>query len=70
MKKITVTTASQSQSAIPELGKEEKTVYFLKLGDDPKSITINVGEKTYKSIKQMLDEIPNSTTPAEKTKQK
>lgn len=56
MKKVTVSVGKSTQSAIKELGKAEKTLYFLVIGEGDSKITMNVGEKTYNSVQKLLNE--------------
>lgn len=51
-----VQTAKATQTAIPELEKEEKTLYYLIIGSKPNEIVLNIGEKSYAKIKA-LEEI-------------
>ena len=51
-----VTVAKSTQSAIPELNKPEKNLYYLVIGEGEKSISINVGEKTYEQVKALEKE--------------
>lgn len=51
--KAEITVAKSVQSAMPEIGREEKTQYFMVIASGDEKITINVGEKTYNSIKKM-----------------
>lgn len=53
-----VKTASSTQSAIPELGRPEKKMYFLIIGEGEKQVSINVGEKTYNAVNQIINEKP------------
>lgn len=49
-----------TQQAIPEMKREEKTLYFLLIGSEEGVVTINVGEKTYNSIKKIIENENNS----------
>lgn len=53
---ITIKVAKSEQSAIPEIKKEAKTLYYLIIGNgkEPETV-INVGEKTYNSVSQIID---------------
>lgn len=52
--KIEVKTAVSTQTAIPELGKTEKKMYYLVIGEDKETQTvINVGEKTYEKVSKL-----------------
>lgn len=59
---VNVVAAKAIQAAIPELGREEKTLYFLKLTKGEKTITMNVGEKTYNQVKEMTEEEKQTVT--------
>lgn len=50
--KIQVTTSTQS--AIPEINREQKTMYYLIIGDGMDKAVINVGEKTYHTVGKLL----------------
>lgn len=52
--KTTVKTAESKQSAVEELGKKEKSLYYVIIGDDEDKVVINVGEKTYTGVKNHL----------------
>lgn len=52
--KLEINTAKTTQSAIPELKREEKTLYFLIIGSDENKTVLNVGEKTYKTITETI----------------
>lgn len=54
--KINVTVAKSTQSAVPELNMKEKTLYYLVIGEGETAVKLNVGEKTYNSIKDLTDE--------------
>lgn len=49
-----VDVARSTQSAIPELGQAEKTLYYLVIGEGDKKIVINVGEKTYSKVAKLI----------------
>lgn len=49
----TVTVAKATQSAIPEMGREEKTLYYLIVGEGENKVVINTGEKNYEAIKNL-----------------
>lgn len=53
-----VKTAQSTQSAIPELGRPEKKMYFLIIGEGEKQVNINVGEKTYNAVNKIINEKP------------
>lgn len=50
---VNVIAVKTTQAAIPELGRESKDMYFLKLINENGETTLNVGEKTYNTIKKM-----------------
>lgn len=50
-----VTTAKSTQSAMPELGIEEKTLYYLVIGESPNSVKLNIGKKTYNAVKSLTE---------------
>lgn len=52
--KIEVRVAKSTQTAVPELNREEKTLYFLIIGNEDSVATLNVGLKTYESVSAML----------------
>lgn len=52
--KLEIKTAKSVQNAIPELKREERTLYFLVIGNDDGIVTMNIGEKTYNSIEKLL----------------
>nr|WAE43650.1 MAG: hypothetical protein [Microviridae sp.] len=54
--KIEVNTASSKQEAIPEIGRESKTLYYLIIGEGKEQVYINIGEKTYKGVVKLLIE--------------
>lgn len=47
--------AMQEQAAIPEIGREAKTLYWLIIGEGEDKITINTGKATYDKIKKLED---------------
>lgn len=54
MKQLKVQTANTVQMAIPALKREEKTLYYLIIGEGDDQVVINVGDKTYKSVENLL----------------
>lgn len=56
-----VTTATSVQTAIPTLKREEKTLYYLVVGEEPEQVIINVGEKTYIGVKKLIEAAPKSS---------
>jgi len=65
--KLNVTVAKSTQEAMPEIGRKEKTTYYLKVNDDITEIVLNVGENTYNTINQMSDENNNKQGGKQKT---
>lgn len=53
--KLEITVAQSTQSAVPELNKKETTLNYLIIGEGDNKVIINVGEKTYKSVKMLID---------------
>lgn len=51
--KLEVTVAKATQTAIPELGQKEKTLWYLIIGTGETKAVINVGEKTYKTVENL-----------------
>lgn len=51
--KLEIKVAKTTQTAIPEMGRPEKHLYFLIIGEGENQITINVGPKTYESIQKL-----------------
>lgn len=51
--KLEVKAATSTQTAIPELGKAEKKLYYLIIGEAAQQVVINVGEKTYKAVQEL-----------------
>ena len=41
------------QTAIPELDKGEKIMYYLIIGEGEKKVVINVGKTTYDNVKSL-----------------
>lgn len=58
--KLEIKTAKSTQSAVPELKREEKTLYFLIIGNEDAIVTLNVGEKTYNSITKLIENESNT----------
>ena len=42
-----ITTTKQKQGALPELGREEKTMYWLIIGEGEDKYALNVGKKNW-----------------------
>lgn len=51
--KLEVKAATSTQTAIPELGKAEKKLYYLIIGEGAQQVVINVGEKTYTAVQDI-----------------
>lgn len=51
MLKVSVTSVTQTGNKI--LGTEDKTLYYLIIGEGENKVVINVGLKTYESIKKL-----------------
>lgn len=50
-----ITVAKATQTAIPQLGKEEKTLYYLIVENiKGKNTVLNVGEKTYTGVQELI----------------
>lgn len=54
--KHTVKRAKSTQSAISEIGREEKSLYYLIIGEGDNKVIINIGEKTYEKIGTLVEE--------------
>lgn len=48
-----IKTVKSEQSAIPELSKEAKTLYYVIIGEGEKQVVIGIGEKNYKAIQEL-----------------
>lgn len=53
--KTEVIVAKVTQTAAPELGIKEKTLYYLSIGEGENAVKLNVGEKTYESVKAIIE---------------
>lgn len=51
--KLEVAVTSVTQTASPVLGTEEKTLYYLILGEGEKKAVINVGKKTHDTVAEL-----------------
>ena len=49
-----ISTAKQTQDAIPELDREEKTMYWLIIGENEDKYALNVGKKSYEEINKLI----------------
>ena len=49
-----ISTAKQTQNAIPELDREEKTMYWLIIGENEDKYALNVGKKSYEEINKLI----------------
>lgn len=54
--KVEVQITQGKQIAIPELGRKEKILSYLIIGEGENKTVINIGEKTYESIKSYLED--------------
>lgn len=52
-----VTTTSVKQEANEILGSKEKSLYYLLIRVGDKVMTINVGQKTHDSVKELTDKV-------------
>lgn len=52
--KIEVKTAQSTQTAIPELGRAEKKMYYLIIGEGDDKAEINIGQKTYEKVAKLI----------------
>ena len=52
-----LTTATVTQTASEVLGTAEKKLYYLVIETKKGKLTINVGEKTYKSVSELTEGI-------------
>lgn len=48
-----VVAVKTTQEAIPELGKEAKTLYYLQIKTTKGAITMNVGKVTYEEVNRL-----------------
>lgn len=53
--KLEIKTARSEQTAIPELNKESKTLYYLIIGEGTEKIILNIGEKTYTGVQKLTE---------------
>lgn len=51
--KLEICGAKATQTAVPELGQAEKTLYYLIIGEGDNKVVINVGQKTYEKIEKL-----------------
>lgn len=49
-----VKTAESKQAAIPELGRDAKSLYYVIIGEGDERVIMNVGEKTFKGVNELL----------------
>ena len=49
-----VRTTKQTQGALPELGREEKTMYWLIIGEGENKYSLNVGKKSYEEVNKLI----------------
>ena len=49
-----ISTTKQTQGALPELGREEKTMYWLIIGEGEDKYALNVGKKSYEEVNRLI----------------
>ena len=49
-----ISSTKQTQGALPELGREEKTMYWLIIGEGEDKYTLNVGKKSYEEVNKLI----------------
>ena len=49
-----ISTTKQTQGALPELGREEKTMYWLIIGEGQEKYAMNVGKKSYEEVNKLI----------------
>ena len=49
-----ISTTKQTQGALPELGREEKTMYWLIIGENEEKYAMNVGKKSYEEVDKLI----------------
>ena len=49
-----ISTTKQTQTALPELGREEKTLYWLIIGEGEDKYALNVGKKSYEEVNKLI----------------
>ena len=49
-----ISTTKQTQGAMPELGREEKTMYWLIIGESEDKYILNVGKKSFEEINKLI----------------
>ena len=49
-----ISTTKQTQGALPELGREEKTMYWLIIGEGVEKYALNVGKKSYEEVNKLI----------------
>lgn len=52
--KLAVNVAKSTQTAIPELGRKETTIYYLVIGEGENKTIINVGQKTHDKVMELI----------------
>ena len=66
-----ISTIQQTQGALPELNRQEKTIYWLIIGEGEHKYVINVGKKTYEEINKLITkEAEKETEKEQKTPKK
>lgn len=53
VKNCQIKVAKIKQTAAPEMGIEEKTMYYLLIITDKGQVRLNVGEKTYTTVEEI-----------------
>ena len=49
-----ISTTKQTQGALPELGREERTMYWLIIGEGEEKYAINIGKKSYEKVNKLI----------------
>ena len=66
-----ISTTKQTQGALPELGREEKTMYWLIIGEGEEKYAMNVGKKSYYEVNKLIAiEAEKETEKEQKTPKK
>ena len=50
-----ISTVKQTQGALPELGRQEKTMYWLIIGEGEDKYALNVGKKSYEEVNKLIE---------------
>lgn len=59
--KMNVTITTQRQEALPELGRDAKTIHYIIIGEGDDKIIITSGESTTKKIMAIMNKKPTET---------